>query len=139
MYLVTRLQACCRYEGVVGRLFINHKQLGHNLQFTQRRKGAKTAKINEFLLELFYMKKKMKFLFFLRFWNVVYNWGDAGYALSRGAVSALLNRFNTQVSALLNLFSTNVSAFLNPFSAQISALLHLFSTHVSTFLHSFST
>ncbi|XP_023341085.1 glycoprotein-N-acetylgalactosamine 3-beta-galactosyltransferase 1 [Eurytemora carolleeae] len=32
----------------------------------------------------------------IRFWNVVYNWGDAGYALSRGAVSALLNRFSTQ-------------------------------------------
>ena len=48
-----RLQACYKYKGVVGRLSINHKQLGHNLQFTQRRKGAKTAKIKEFLWELF--------------------------------------------------------------------------------------
>ena len=75
---------------------------------------------------------------FLRFWNVVYNWGDAGYALSRGAVSALLNRFSTQVSALSNLFAL-YPPFLNPFSTQVTALINLFSAYVSAFRNPFST
>jgi len=34
----------------------------------------------------------------MKFWNQVYNWGDAGYALSRGAVSALLGKFPSRPS-----------------------------------------
>jgi len=34
----------------------------------------------------------------MTFWNQVYNWGEAGYALSRGAVSALTRRFNSSAS-----------------------------------------
>jgi len=32
----------------------------------------------------------------MRFWNVVYNWQDAAYTLSRGAVDKLLYKFNTK-------------------------------------------
>lgn len=34
----------------------------------------------------------------MKFWNQVYNWGEAGYALSRGAVSALNQRFNSSAA-----------------------------------------
>jgi len=34
----------------------------------------------------------------MKFWNQVYNWGEAGYALSRGAVSLLTHRFNSSSS-----------------------------------------
>lgn len=34
----------------------------------------------------------------MKFWNQVYNWGEAGYALSQGAVSALLARFDSSSS-----------------------------------------
>ena len=33
----------------------------------------------------------------MTFWNIVYNWGDAGYALSRGAVDRLVARYATSV------------------------------------------
>jgi len=32
----------------------------------------------------------------MRFWNVVYNWGDAGYAISKGTVNKLLSKFSTK-------------------------------------------
>ena len=31
----------------------------------------------------------------MTFWNIVYNWGDAGYALSKGAVDQLVARYAT--------------------------------------------
>jgi len=31
----------------------------------------------------------------MKFWNVIYNWGDAGYVLSKGAVDKLLEHFNS--------------------------------------------
>lgn len=34
----------------------------------------------------------------MKFWNQVYNWGEAGYALSRGAVSAVTSKFNSSAS-----------------------------------------
>lgn len=34
----------------------------------------------------------------MKFWNQVYNWGEAGYALSKGTVSALIQRFNSSKS-----------------------------------------
>ncbi len=33
----------------------------------------------------------------MRFWNQVYNWGDAGYALNRPALDKLFTKFPTQV------------------------------------------
>jgi hypothetical protein len=35
----------------------------------------------------------------MRFWNQVYNWGDAGYALNRPALDRLFTKFPTQVRA----------------------------------------
>jgi hypothetical protein len=35
----------------------------------------------------------------MRFWNQVYNWGDAGYALNRPALDRLFTKFPTQVCA----------------------------------------
>merc|ERR1712071_343307 len=34
----------------------------------------------------------------MTFWNQVYNWGEAGYALSQGAVQALMSKFNSSTS-----------------------------------------
>ncbi len=63
----------------------------------------------------------------MRFWNQVYNWGDAGYALNRPALDRLFTKFPTQVCAGANiadpgsgnpnlapkLFDSNLEKFAN--------------------------
>ena len=41
----------------------------------------------------------------MKFWNVIYNWGEAGYAVSKGTINRLLEKFNSQV----RIFTSNIS------------------------------